>query len=240
VTTAATGAVSGAHPFANVATELGPLLNRVVFFGIATCRDQFDSVTQVRAPAVPTADFHAISTTSIDRFSGDLTSAGWKRLSRSNEMERWLSAGGILLCLETASSEAGDSPEVVMLEYASLITRAVQIGPDLSIRVSAVAAQVPLHWRLHARSGLAFSASPWVEDLIEIVVRRTGIIDEIALLPDELRTMVAQSADAFSASEAALWTIERALPDARTTPGFAAQALERFRAIGALRPAAAA
>jgi hypothetical protein len=222
------------HPMNGIAEQLGPLLNRVVFFGIATCRDQFDAVARVRAPAAPPLEFHAISTTSLDRFGGEMTSAGWKRVSRGREAERWASPSGIAVSLEAAASEGSDSPDAALLEYASLMTRSVSIGSDLTIRVSAVAAQVPLLWRLHARAGLAFSASPWVEDIIEIVVRRSAIVAEIRALPAELRSMVAQSAEAFSASEAALWTIDRALPDARTTPGLATRGLERFRAIAAL------
>ena len=222
------------HALAGVAGELGPLLNRVVFFGIATCRDQFDAVTRVRAPVTPQMQFYALSTTALDRFGGELSSAGWRRLSRAIGAERWASPSGIVLSLEAATSEASDSPDAAILEYASLMTRSVPIGPGAAVRVSAVAAQVPLLWQLHARTGLAFSASSWVEDLIEIVVRKSGIVGEIGALPEELRTMVARSAAAFAASEAALWTIERALPDARTTPGFAAQALERFRVIAGL------
>jgi hypothetical protein len=224
----------GALVLGRIAAELGPLLNRVVFFGIATCRDQFDAVTKVRAPTAAPLEFHALSTTSLDRFGGELTSAGWKRLSRGKEAERWASPSGTVLSLEAGAGDAGDSPDAALLEYASLMTRSLPIGPESSVRVSAVAAQVPLLWRMHARTGLAFSASPWVEDLIEIVVRKSGIVDEIGALPEELRTMVARSAAAFVASDAALWTIERALPDARTTPGFAAKGLDRFRAIAAL------
>lgn len=224
---------AGIGALASVATELGPLLNRVVFFGIATCRDQFDAVTKVRAPAAPPGELHALSTTSLDRFGGELTAAGWKRLSRSRDGERWSSPSEIALSLEAAAQEGSDAPDAAVLEYASLMTRALPVGPAGVIRVSAIAAQVPLLWRLHARTGLAFSASPWVEDLIEIVVRRSGIVGEIGALPEELRAMVSRSAAAFADSEAALWTIERALPDARTTPGFAARALDRFRAIAA-------
>jgi hypothetical protein len=146
-----------------------------------------------------------------------------------------MSPSGIMLSLESPASYATDSPEAAMLEYASLMTRSVAIAPESTVRVSAIAAQLPLLWRMHARTGLAFSASPWVEDIIEIVVRRSAIVAEVGALPEELRAMVAESARAFSASEAALWTIDRALPDARTTPGVAARGLERFRAIAALR-----
>jgi hypothetical protein len=228
---------TGASVLAGIAGELGPLLNRVVFFGVATCRDQFDAVTKVRSPATTPLEFHALSTGSLDRLGSEMTSAGWKRLSRGKQAERWASPSGIVLSLEGGATDASDSPDAVLLEYASLMTRSMPAGPATSVRVSAVAAQVPLLWRLHARSGLAFSASLWVEDLIEIVVRRSGIISEIAALPEELRQMVARSAGAFADSEASLWTIERALPEARTTPGFAAQGLDRFRAIAALATA---
>jgi hypothetical protein len=224
----------GASVLAGIATEFGPLLNRVVFFGIVTCRDQFDALTRVRAPSTVPLEFNALSTTSLDRFGGELTAAGWKRITRTNHTERWASPLGIGLSLEAVAADGGDSPDSAMLEYASLMTRSLSVGSGIAVRVSAVAAQVPLLWRLHTRTGLDFSASPWVEDLIEIVVRRSGIVAEIGALPAELRTMVARSAEAFAASEAALWTIERALPDARTTPGFAARGLDRFRAIAAL------
>jgi hypothetical protein len=223
-----------ARALGGVAEQLGPLLNRVVFFGIVTCRDQFEGPARVRAPVANHADFHAISTTSLDRIGGELMAGGWTRSSRQKETERWTSPSGIAITIETPASHASDSPDAAMLEYASLMTRSVPIGSGSAVRVSAAAAQLPLLWRLHARTGLAFSASPWVEDIIEIIVRKSTILAEVSALPEELRSMVAHSARAFSSCEAALWTIDRALPDARTTPGVAARGLERFRAIAAL------
>lgn len=220
--------------FAAHAARIRPLLNRLVYFGIETCRGQLESRDSVRAPRLPVRTFRALATSQLTRLAPELTALGYRRIGKSGGAERWQGTDGDMLELESSADSFGAEADSGILEYATLMTVSVGLDSGDTVRVSAVPAQIALLWRLHLRDGMEFSASIWAEDLIELVVRRTTIRDDVAALPRELRAAIAKSAGEFAASESALWTIESALPDARATHGCAALALERFRQLAAL------
>jgi hypothetical protein len=220
--------------FARAAARIRPLLNRAVFYGIDTCRGEFNSRERVRHPGLPSRRLHALATAPLQRIAPELTALGCARIGRPGSRERWELGDGLTLEVESAIEAYGDQQDAELLEYASLLTRTVPLSGAEAIRVSALPAQFALMWRAHRLSGTEFSASPWAEDLIELVARREGISADAAALPPELRRTVARSAAEVVASESALWTIERALPDARTAHGCAARVLDRFRQLAAL------
>jgi hypothetical protein len=220
--------------FAPHAAQLRPLLNRFVFYGIETCRGFLDSRELVRWPALPVRNIRVLTTSPLTRLATELVAAGFHRIGKADGAERWEATTGLALYLESSSDATGEDADSGILEYATLMTVSMTLESGDSLRVSALPGQIALLWRSHLRSGLEFSASPWAEDMIELVVRRSSIRDDVAALPAELRTTIARSAAAFAASEAAIWTLESAIPDARATPGVAAIALDRFRAIAAL------
>jgi hypothetical protein len=220
--------------FAAHAARIRPLLNRLVYFGVETCRGQLGSRDAVRAPVLPVRIFRALTTSQLTRLAPELTALGYRRTGKAGGAERWEGAESDTLELESSAESFGAEAESGILEYATLMTVSVGLESGDSVRVAALPAQIALLWRSHLRDGKEFSASVWAEDLIEIVVRRVTIREDVASLPEELRASIAKSAGEFAASESALWTIERALPDARTAPGCAALALERFRQIAAL------
>lgn len=226
--------LQGLSNFTIAAVRLRPVLNRLVFFGIETCRAQFDSTERVRTPELPLRSLHALATSPLQRIAPELTALGFTRTGRQEGRELWDLGDGITLDIESSAEVYGTDAAEGILEYATLLTRAVSVESGETVRVSALPAQLALLWRAHRKSGLEFSASSWAEDLIELVVRRTAICADAALLPSELRVAIARSAAEFASSDTALWTIERALPDARTAPGCAAVALDRFRQIATL------
>jgi hypothetical protein len=220
--------------FTGAVMRLRPILNRLVFFGIETCRGQFDSAERVRSSELPLRKLHALTTGPLQRLSPELTTLGFSRTGRQGGREVWNLGDGVTVELESSADDYGADAEGGILEYATLLTRTISLESGDAARVSALPAQLALLWRAHRQSGLEFSASPWAEDLIELVVRRAGIYADAAALPPELRAVVARSAAEFASSETALWTIERALPDARSASGCAGVALARFRQLASL------
>jgi hypothetical protein len=217
--------------FELLASRLRPLLNRLVFYGIETCRKELGNSAKVRAPTVESRSFHALATSTLDRLGAELSAAGLTRVARRGATEQWQTPEGLVLNLEGVSSDGAAGQDESVLEYATLLTRTVPLDSTSAVRVSALPAQLPLWWRAHARSGLAFSDSPWVEDIIELVVRRDTIRDDVAALPAELKDLAAAATESFVTSDDAAWAIERVLPDAMNARGVTETALARFREI---------
>jgi hypothetical protein len=223
-------AVRGA--IAPMAKAIRPLLNRLVFNGIATCRGLFaQGSARVRIAAGPGVVIHAIATGAIERIAPELSSAGLTRRSRTAAREEWVHGDRVHLVVSSSGGAEPDSPAAVATEYAALLTRTVPFDDGVTIRVSALPAQVALFWLAHTSSKLPVTESEWIEDLIELVVRRDEIVEEIAAAPDELRGIIAEGAARFIADDAARWTLRRSLPDARQVPGIADAALDRFARI---------
>ena len=115
-----------------------------------------------------------------------------------------------------------------------LLTRTVDLDDGYSVRVSNVAAQLALYWHAHLASRSAATESEWVEEMIELVMRRGEIVDDVRSAPTELRMIVAGAAKAFVANDSCRWILRRALPDARHTPAFVERARDRFLQLAAL------
>ena len=220
--------------FAGALATLRPFLNRLVFYGVDTCRAELDRNTAVRSPTFPLRELHALTTGQLSRLAPELNAAGLQRQSRTPAGERWVASGTLLLTLESAAEATGDDAATGILEYATLLTTTAKLDSGETVRVCSLPAQIALIWRAHVRSGADFSASAWTEDLVELVVRRHQILDDVATLPPELRAAIARAAATFAGSDAALWTLEHALPEARTAPGLADEALKRFHQLAAL------
>lgn len=232
-----TGPAADGAELVTLASEVGPALNRLVFFGIEWCRPHFSAPGRVRATPNNWTALHALSTSSLERLAPDLTSAGWSKFGRDRKGEIW-TRGARRLTIEAVPPNTDGDLDAIALEYACLLTRTISVGEAVTLRASALPAQLLLFWRMHAQSGADFTASAWVEDAIELVARRPAAEDDIASLPEEMRHLVAGAVAAFCAREAALWTIDRALPDARLAPGLSMKVLQRFGRIAAMRSAA--
>jgi hypothetical protein len=220
--------------FATATAALRPLFNRLVFYGVETCRGELDPDASIRAPRLSPRVLHALTTSQLTRLSPELNAAGFKRTGRASVGERWESPQGLTLVIESSADAMGAEADAGILEYATLLTTSVKLDSGDTIRVSAVSAQLALMWRAHVRSGSDFSASAWTEEIVELVVCRRRIREDAAALPEEIRGVVARAVAEFEKSDSVLWTLEHALPEARTTPGLAAETLKRFRDLAGI------
>lgn len=218
---------------APVAIRIRPLLNRLVFHGLDACRGVFDDARfRVRAMEHAPSRMPVITTVGLDRIGADLAAAGMQRAARTATYEDWTCDATMTLRLEPADPGGpSDSDAAVVREYAVLLTRAVLVTPELSVRVPSVVAQLALLWTGHQASRLPFSESTEVEDLVELVLRRSSIVDDVIAAPEELRRIVARAMRTFLADESSRWALRRALPDGRHVPGVVTQAIARIRTI---------
>lgn len=212
-----------------------PLLNRLVFHGIETCRGQLDSAAaRMRPPVSPTVALYALATAVVERMAPELTAAGFTRIRRGADHEEWGFRGLVRIVLSSATGNEKESADSMAREYAVLLTRTAPVSDGTAMRVSTPVTQLALYWRAHEASGASIMESEWIEDLIELVVRRREIIDEVSAAPMELRELIARSARKFITEDGCRWVLRRALPDSRQVPAFAEHARERFVRLAAL------
>ena len=218
---------------APAAAAMRPVLNRVVFHGIETCRGLFDDPgIRVRSSAGPRVLVNALATVALDRLAPELSSAGLTRTRRGSEVEHWEFGDTVQLHVTTPSTGEADSAAATAREYAVLLTQSVVLDGNCSVRVSALPAQLALLWCLHLSASTAFIDSDRLEDMIEIVMGRRTIVEDVEAAPAELRAMVSQASRALVAHDGLLWVLRRALPDARLVPAVAIRARERFARLG--------
>jgi hypothetical protein len=135
------------------------------------------------------------------------------------------------LTLEIESSDPGgeaNTAATIAREYATLLTRSIVLAGECPVRVAGLPAQIALLWSAHLAAQHAMPDCPHVEDMIEIVMRRAAIVDDVLAAPEELRYIVAQAAREFAFDDSSQWALRRALPDARLAPGIVARAHGRF------------
>lgn len=221
---------------APVAKAVKPLLNRLVFHGIGVCRGLLDDPTvRVRSVGGVPSRIRVLATVAVDRIASELVAAGLRRVLRTATQEDWVFGETLTLQIEPSDTGDGaDTADAVAREYAVLLTRAMSVSEDCSVRVPGLPAQLALLWSSHLATLCATTDSAAVEDMIEIVMRRRMIVDDVLGAPEELRCIVARAARAFVADESSIWALRRALPDARLAPGVAARACERFKRLAEL------
>ncbi len=214
---------------------LRPVLNRVVFSGLATCRGLLDAAPpRVRILESRTVQIDVHATSALDRLGGELAAKGVSRRSQRDGSEVWSAEAHAQLCAWGPPDDAGASDESAVREYAVLLTRSEPISETLAIRVTALPVQLALWCVMHARSKRAAIDSPWIEDLLAVVVGRRDCIAELRALPGELRAVVADGVGAFAASQACRWVIGRIVVEARTTPKLIDLVLQRLESAARL------
>lgn len=227
-------AAERAH-FASTVEALRPVLNRVVFSGLPTCRGLLDVATpRVRMVESSTLQIDLHSTSALDRLGAELAAKGVARKARRDGSEMWVVDAHAQLCAWGPPNGAGETAESAVREYAVLLTRSEPISETLAIRVTALPVQLALWCVMHARSTRAMIDSPWMEDLIAVIVGRHDCIAELRTLPSELRTVVADGVGAFAATDACRWIIGRIVVEARTTPQLIDLVLKRLESAAQL------
>ncbi|MDQ8164959.1 MAG: hypothetical protein P3A28_04265 [Gemmatimonadota bacterium] len=183
-------------------------------------------------PSLSQIDLHA--TTTLDRLGSELAASGVTRQPQRDGSEAWSSDARTRLSAWGPPDISGANDESAVREYAVLLTRSESISDTLSIRVTSLPVQLALWCMMHTRSKRAAVDSPWIEDLIAVVVGRHDCITELRALPSELRAVVADGVGAFAASQACRWVIGRIVVEAQTTPQIIDVVLKRLESAAQL------
>ena len=221
-----------------VASAIRPVLNRIVFTGMEGCRELFDvAENRVRGAALRTVATKALATVPLDRIATELTAGGLVRSGRTTDEEKWTLPGGRHIAVCACATESPESLDAMIREYATLLVRTITLSPEITIQVSAPPVLLAVWWRHHETCSIPIIDSPHIEDILELVIRYSAVVEDVRGLPAELRAVVAHAASSLIAEDSCEWMIARALTDARGTPSAATPVVGRFRQIASMRTA---
>jgi hypothetical protein len=176
-----------------------------------------------------------LTSSTLDRIGADLQRLGLRRGSRTATSDQWNLEPHVTLDV-TYVPGGDDSGEAVWLEYAALLTVALDFDGGLTARVSGAPALLALAFAEFRASGESALDSAELDDAIALVASRPGIVREVGASPPELRAFVAQQAE-WLVNHDGVWHLVRcAIPShaARRLDGIAERVIERFRGLAAL------
>ena len=219
---------------AAAARAIAPLLNRVVFTGrqVAPYLETSPLSTGERATFADDAVVRVISTGALDRIAADLLRLGLVRGARSGTNERWKVDESLTLEFTQVSGLETD-PGAIWLEYASLLTMAVDVGDGLRARITGAPALLALDWAAFRAGGESPLDSGELEDIIALVAGRSEVVRELAAAPPELRAFVTAETRRFLEYQGAGHVMQSAIPGARHLPALVDRVAERLRSIAA-------
>ncbi len=220
------------------ARAIAPLLNRVVFTGrqVAPFLETAAITSGDRASYADDAVVRVISTGAIDRVAVDLQKLGLVRGARTETSDRWTVNSSVTLEF-TQVADAEKDPGALWLEYASLLTVAVNLGTELeplTARITGAPALLALDWATFASGGESPLDSGELEDIVALVAARPEIVRELAASPPDLRSFVASETRRFLAYDGADHVMRCAIRGANRLPGLIAPVAERLRSIAGL------
>jgi hypothetical protein len=234
--------LSNSHTIAAAARAIEPLLNRVVFTGrqVADYLITASLATAPKSTVVGDAPLRLLCSASLDRVAADLSRLGLTRKARTVASERWVIADGPTIDLIHVSSDAnaveGDANGALStwLEYATLLTMGVQVGPGptrMAVRISGAPALLALDWAAYRSSKASPLDSLELADIITLVAGRTELAAELRAAPPELREFVRTMTHRFLEYDGADQVIQRALPSAFRGAAMVARIGDRLRAM---------
>ncbi len=224
------------------AQAVQPLLNRIVFTGgrvaslLATDDSPFVGRSTFRGDSV----LRVLSSSTLDRIGADLQRLGFHRGARTASIDRWHlpSPPNAHLALDV-THVAGDASDdmAAWVEYASLVTSAIELDGGVTARVTAAPALLALLFAEFRAKGEPVLDSEELDDVIALAASRGAIVREVAASPPELRAFITTQAAWLADHDSAGHLARGAIPSfpARHLSGIAEQAIERLRHIAAVR-----
>ena len=135
---------------AQAARSIEPLLNRVVFTGrqVAQLLETSALPTGARASFAADTVVRVLSTATLDRVATEVQRMGLTRGPRTAKGDRWIVNDDVILEFTYIAGDE-DDPAAIWLEYASLLTMAVDVGTrdkTLVARITGAPALLALDW----------------------------------------------------------------------------------------------
>ncbi|HEY2850060.1 MAG TPA: hypothetical protein VGI97_09290 [Gemmatimonadaceae bacterium] len=213
---------------ARVAIAIEPVLNRVVLAGPPALELLLNDSTErhLRLNFAADSVFQLLSTSMVDRLGLDLQRAGFTRVGRTSHADRWHGAELTLELIQVQTD--GTTPRQLCLEYATLLTHAIPVGPQLTIRSAVAPALLALECTSFIESGTPVLESEELERVVLLIAGRAEIEKECAAAPAELRAIIMESLSALVATDALHLLVRRALPDTAMLPALAKRVRDRI------------
>ena len=223
---------------AQAARSIEPLLNRVVFTGrqVAQLLETSALPTGARASFAADTVVRVLSTATLDRVATEVQRMGLTRGPRTAKGDRWIVNDDVILEFTYIAGDE-DDPAAIWLEYASLLTMAVDVGTrdkTLVARITGAPALLALDWATVSARNESPLDSGELEDIIALVAGRAEVVREIAASPADLRSFVAAETRRFLAYPGAEHVIRNAIQGAAMVPALVARAADRLRTIALL------
>ena len=222
---------------ARAAQAIAPLLNRVVFTGRQVAQLLHTSPF-ASTPGSFAADavLRVLSTATLDRVAADVQRLGLARGQRTVAGDRWIVADGVTVEFIYIAGDDRD-PGAIWMEYASLLTMAVEVGTTerpLIVRITGAPALLALDWATVRARNQSPLDSGELEDIVALVAGRDEVVREVAASPAELRHFVAAETRRFLGYDGAEHVMRNAIPGAARLPALVVRASERLRSIAGL------
>jgi len=234
-TAVSSGVVYTRDRLAAAARAIEPILNRVVLAGPPVV-DLLLNDPKVRTPSLTFAadsTLQLLSTSMVDRLSGDLQKLGLSRIGRTATGDRWRVAHDVAIDLVQVQSDNSD-PSHIWLEYATLLTLPFSIDDRLTIRIAGAPAMLALECSAFTRRGGGVLDSEEMDRVVTLVAGRMEIERECAVAPAELRQFIATGLARLSKNDALQLLIQRALPDAPRLASLVTRVADKVRRIAAV------
>ena len=203
-------------------------VNRLVFYGVtAPLVESTPTTWQVRRS--PVTHLWAVATTATERLEAGASVI--RHHAAGSDGTVFAVPGTAYRCTVSALGSEWESPRAVAREYATLITQVVLTNAIGPIRVAGIVPQLAVLWAdaIGARAKLQRELA--AEDAIELTLGTPDLGRVIQSAPEELRSVLRESAQAYLASAAAPWTLSRLVRGSRAAPKLCDHARDHLRKL---------
>jgi len=134
-------------------------------------------------------------------------------------------------CTVSPIGSESESPCAVAREYATLMTQIAFTNASGPVRVAGIVPQLAVLWADAVGARAKLQRELAAEDAIELTLGTPNLGRVIQSAPDELRSVLRESAQAYLTSAAAPWTLARLLRGSRAAPGLCDHARDHLRKL---------
>jgi hypothetical protein len=212
------------------AGAIEPILNRVVLVGppVVTLLMTDSTLHTPNVTFAADSTLQLLSTSMIDRLGVELEKRGLSRVGRADGADRWRVSEEVVFDLIQVHTD-DDDPEPPWLEYATLLTLPLTIGPQLVVRIAGAPAMLALEFASFRQSRVRTIESEELERALLLIAGRSEIERECAVAPPELRSIIVSSLKRMAGDDTLELLIQRTLPDSVLLPALATHVQERIR-----------
>lgn len=203
-------------------------VNRLVFYGVtAPLIESTPTTWQVRRS--PVTHLWAVATTATERLEAGASVIRHHAAGADGTV--FAVPGTPYQCTVSPIGSESESPCAVAREYATLMTQIAFTNASGPVRVAGIVPQLAVLWADAVGARAKLQRELAAEDAIELTLGTPNLGRVIQSAPDELRSVLRESAQAYLTSAAAPWTLARLVRGSRAVPGLCDHARDHLRKL---------